>query len=112
MDSDYIKARKSQLFFYNKVPLYKKNDARFVLYKPAGIGLVDMRLNEERHPRDLYISKSDKLAGIFDQWATWTGREGYIARSLGMAQGIGESLSDVAIFHIVRKHGVESAYQS
>lgn len=64
MDSDFIKARKSQLYFYNKVPLYKKSEERFVLYKPAGVGLVDMRLNEQRHPRELYIKKSDKLAGI------------------------------------------------
>jgi len=59
MDSDFIKARRSQLYFYNIVPLYKKSEERFVLYKPAGTGLMDMRLNEERHPREMYIKNSE-----------------------------------------------------
>jgi integrase/recombinase XerD len=48
---------------------------------------------------------SDKLAALLDEWATVTGREGHIVRSLGMAQDLGENLSTVAIFKIVRKHG-------
>jgi putative nucleotidyltransferase with HDIG domain len=64
MDTGFIKARKSQFNFYNKVPLYMKNSDRFILYKPAGINLKEMRLNEGRHPRELYIKRDDKIKGI------------------------------------------------
>ena len=57
--------------------------------------------------KDRVVPISDKLADILDQWAGWTGREGYVVRSLGMSQEIGDSLSDVAIFHIVQKHGAD-----
>lgn len=53
--------------------------------------------------RDIPIS--DRLAGLLDEWADVVGREGRIARSLGMSQDIGDSLSPVGIFNIVRTHG-------
>lgn len=60
----YVQARNSQLNFYQDVPLYKKTDSHFVLYKPAGITLGDMRVNEGMHPRELFIRQSDKLKGL------------------------------------------------
>ena len=64
MDSGFIKARTSQLNFYNNVPLYTKNGNRFVLYKPKGVTLKQMRLSEQMHPKDLYLKTDDKLQGI------------------------------------------------
>lgn len=62
--SEYIPARESQLNFYQEIPLYTKADRSFVLYKPAGVTLGDMRLNEARHPNKLYIQQKDKLKGL------------------------------------------------
>lgn len=62
--SEYIPARKSQFNFYQEIPLYTKADKSFVLYKPAGMTLGDMRLNEARHPNKLYIQQKDKLKGL------------------------------------------------
>ena len=62
---EYIQARKSQFYFYNNVPLYNKVEHnQFVLYKPPGLTLGNMRLNEERHPQILYIRQEDKISGI------------------------------------------------
>jgi len=62
--SEYIPARESQFNFYREIPLYTKADKSFVLYKPAGMTLGDMRLNEARHPNKLYIQQKDKLKGL------------------------------------------------
>jgi putative nucleotidyltransferase with HDIG domain len=60
-----IPARKSQLVFYRDVSLYTKvKDGQYALYKPSGISLCDMRIDEERHPNVLYIKKADKIRGI------------------------------------------------
>ena len=65
MSSEYIKARKSQLYFYKSVPLYSKvEDDKYVLYKPPRIILGEMRISKGRHPEDLYINKGDKIKGI------------------------------------------------
>ena len=61
----YVPARKSQLNFYRAVPLYFQNQNQdFTLYKPAGLKLSEMRINEERYPEKLYIKRIDKLLGI------------------------------------------------
>ena len=65
MASDFIKARKSQFHFYRTVPLYNKvDDEKYVLYKPAGITLGEMRMSEARHPEEFYIKAGDKIKGI------------------------------------------------
>ncbi|UCD33602.1 MAG: HD domain-containing protein [Desulfobacterales bacterium] len=64
MQYDYILARKSQLHFYKDVPLYTKTSNGFVLYKPEGMTLGGMRLNEARHPHRMYMLKKDKLKGL------------------------------------------------
>jgi HD-GYP domain-containing protein (c-di-GMP phosphodiesterase class II) len=65
MSTDYIRARKSQYHFYRAVPLFTKIDGRkFVLYKPAGTSLGEMRLTDSKHPEALFIKKDDKINGI------------------------------------------------
>ena len=65
MSPEYIKARKSQYHFYRVVPLFTRIDGeKFVLYKPAGIILGDMRLSDSKHPEALFIKKDDKINGI------------------------------------------------
>lgn len=63
--NEYVCARVSQLNFYRDIPLYAKtqND-NYVLYKPSGITLEEMRLSEKLHPKDLYIKQTDKLTGL------------------------------------------------
>jgi putative nucleotidyltransferase with HDIG domain len=65
MSSEMIVARRSQLIFYRDVSLYVKvKDGVYTLYKPSGMSLSDMRIDEERHPSVLYINKTDKIRGI------------------------------------------------
>jgi site-specific recombinase XerC len=54
--------------------------------------------------KDRPIPINRTLAERLLDWHTVVG-DGLIARSLGMKQVIGDSLSAVAVFHIVRKHG-------
>ncbi|NWG33533.1 MAG: tyrosine-type recombinase/integrase [Chloroflexi bacterium] len=50
------------------------------------------------------IPIQDKLADRLKEWREIAGG-GYIARSLGRKQELGESLSAVAVFHLVNKYG-------
>lgn len=50
------------------------------------------------------IPIQDKLADRLEEWRDITGG-GYIARSLGRRQELGESMSAVAVFHLVNKYG-------
>jgi putative nucleotidyltransferase with HDIG domain len=60
-----ILARKSQLKFYKDIALYSKgDDNKFVLYKPAGVTMRDMRIEEDRVPGDLYIKAEEKIKGL------------------------------------------------
>lgn len=64
-NSTMIPARKSQLNYYREVPLYVKGeDGAYVLYKPAGMMIREMRLDQGRLPEGLYINKHDKLRGL------------------------------------------------
>lgn len=62
---EYVCARISQLNFYCNIPLYTKtqND-NYVLYKPPGITIGEMRISEGLHPKELYIKQADKIAGL------------------------------------------------
>ena len=65
MEQEYIPARTTQLNYYNNVPLYiQGKERKFVLYKPPGMTLHDMRISEGLHPKKLYIKQTDKIAGI------------------------------------------------
>ena len=62
MPEEYIQVRKSQFHFYENVPLYlQTNEDIFVLYKPEGITLDNMRLKDGRVPDKLYINQEDKI---------------------------------------------------
>lgn len=61
----YLSARKSHLNFYRAVPLFYQNQIEdFRLYKPAGLKLSEMRIEQERYPEKLYIKRIDKYRGI------------------------------------------------
>jgi putative nucleotidyltransferase with HDIG domain len=63
--TQYIQARKSQLNFYRAVPLYYQNRSQnYVLYKPPGLRLSDMRIEQKLYPDRLYIKHIDKMRGI------------------------------------------------
>ncbi len=67
MDSEqeYIIAKKAQLKYYRTIPLYcLPGNGSFVLYKPAGITLAEMRMATGRMPNKLFARSSDKLMGI------------------------------------------------
>ncbi|MEE8423143.1 MAG: HD domain-containing phosphohydrolase [Thermodesulfobacteriota bacterium] len=65
MEREYIPARTTQLNYYKDVPLYiQGQEQKFVLYKPSGMTLHDMRIAEGLHPKKLYIKQTDKIAGI------------------------------------------------
>jgi putative nucleotidyltransferase with HDIG domain len=64
-EQEYIAGRKTQLKYYRTIPLYcLSGNSSFVLYKPAGMILAEMRVATRRMPRQLYLRSSDKLAGI------------------------------------------------
>jgi len=61
----FIRARQSNLNFYRKVPLYYQGtENSYMLYKPAGISLTEMRIQERRLPNKLYFRRDDKLTAI------------------------------------------------
>jgi putative nucleotidyltransferase with HDIG domain len=67
MQMNYIKARKSNLYLYQTVPLYyTANGERFGIYKPSGMNLKEMRVKEKLIPRELYLKKTDKAKGMRD----------------------------------------------
>jgi len=67
MQTNYIKARKSNLFLYQTIPLYYSgNGERFGIYKPSGMNLKEMRVKENLIPSELYLKKTDKAKGMRD----------------------------------------------
>ncbi len=67
-----IPARRTQLSYYRDVPLYTSTDEQqFILYKPAGMTIHDMRLGEGRLPSSLYIAGTDKLRGLQETQAAF-----------------------------------------
>ncbi len=56
----YIAVRSSQIRYYRRVPLfYESAPGVFQLYKPAGAGISEVRLDEGMHPK-LYIQENDR----------------------------------------------------
>jgi putative nucleotidyltransferase with HDIG domain len=65
MQTNYIKARKSNLFLYHTVPLYyTSNGERYGIYKPSGMSLKEMRVKQNLIPRELYLKKTDSAQGM------------------------------------------------
>jgi HD-GYP domain-containing protein (c-di-GMP phosphodiesterase class II) len=63
-EKNYIPIRNSQINYYRNVGLFYIESGAFVLYKPPGKLMSELRLNEERHPTELYIHQKDRLAAI------------------------------------------------
>ncbi|MGB5984303.1 MAG: HD domain-containing phosphohydrolase [Desulfobacterales bacterium] len=64
-EEGFIRARTSQLHYYRVVPLYQQTNAdKFVLYKPSGRTLSELRVASGNHPDPLFIHRGDKLDGI------------------------------------------------
>ena len=62
---NYIEAKKSRLSYYQKIPLYYQTQGnKFVLYKPPGKTIEEVRLEKERVPDRLFIKQEDKIKGI------------------------------------------------
>jgi HD-GYP domain-containing protein (c-di-GMP phosphodiesterase class II) len=60
----YIPVRSSQIRYYRRVPLYSETAHEiFHLYKPAGVEINEIRIDEGMHPR-LFIQESDRLEAI------------------------------------------------
>ncbi|MGD8723881.1 MAG: HD domain-containing protein [Desulfobacterales bacterium] len=63
-EKNYIAIRNSQINYYKAVGLYYLENGSFVLYKPPGRLMADLRLKQERHPPELYIRRKDRMAAL------------------------------------------------
>jgi HD-GYP domain-containing protein (c-di-GMP phosphodiesterase class II) len=63
-EKNYIPIRNSQINYYRDVALFYIQSGTFVLYKPPGKSVTDLRMNQERHPTELYIHQKDRLTAI------------------------------------------------
>lgn len=64
MNEEMIRARRVQMQHY-RVALYVKTEGgEFVLYKPEGMLLQDMRVESGKFPPELFFRGQDKLQGI------------------------------------------------
>jgi putative nucleotidyltransferase with HDIG domain len=65
MNTEFLLIKGSHFFAYNKFPLYyQSGNGDFLLYKPAGIPLKEMRLREGLLPKNLYIKKKNKIEAV------------------------------------------------
>jgi len=90
----YIQVRNSQINYYFEVPLfYQSGTDAYILYKPAGARLSEMRINQQRHPL-LYIQEKDRLVAIKE---LQKGFSKQIEHSIttGNAVGVKSSLCDL-----------------
>jgi putative nucleotidyltransferase with HDIG domain len=65
MKTEFNLIKSSHFSAYQKFPLYYQADNdHFVLYKPAGMSLEDMRIRERLLPKKLYIQKKNKIKAV------------------------------------------------
>ena len=65
MITEFTLIKSSHFFAYQKFPLfYQSVNGDFVLYKPAGITLEDMRIRERLLPKKLYIQNRNKIKAV------------------------------------------------
>ena len=65
MITEFTLIKSSHFFAYEKFPLYYQSvNGDFVLYKPAGITLENMRIRERLLPKKLYIQKKNKIKAV------------------------------------------------
>jgi HD-GYP domain-containing protein (c-di-GMP phosphodiesterase class II) len=60
-EKNYIAIRNSQINYYKDVGLYYIENGSFVLYKPPGKSMTELRLSEQRHPPELFIRRKDRI---------------------------------------------------
>ena len=63
-EKNYIAIRNSQINYYRDVALYYVEGGAFVLYKPPGQLITELRLNEKMHPKPLYIHQNDRITAV------------------------------------------------
>jgi len=63
-ERNYIAIRNSQINYYRDVGLYYIEGGSFVLYKPPGKLMAEIRLSEKMHPAALYIHQNDRINAI------------------------------------------------
>jgi len=65
MKTEFNLIKSSHFSAYQKFPLYyQAHNDHFVLYKPAGMSLEDMRIRERLLPKKLYIQKKNKIKAV------------------------------------------------
>ena len=78
-EQNYIAIRNSQINYYRDVGLYYIEGDSFVLYKPPGKLMADLRLSEKMHPAKFYIHQNDRITAIKE---LQKGFNQHIARSI------------------------------
>lgn len=74
-------------------------------YQPVGERFRTVLDVTGKGAKDRVIPLSDTIAAALDRWAARVGGVGRIARSVDKGGNLGDSLSDVGIFKIVRERG-------
>jgi putative nucleotidyltransferase with HDIG domain len=65
MNTEFTLIKSSHFFAYKNFPLYYQAiNGDFVLYKPAGITLKEMRIREKLLPDKLYLQKKNKVDAV------------------------------------------------
>ncbi len=65
MDTDFVLIKESNHDRYHKFPLYlQRCNGDFLLYKPAGVAVEDIRIHDGLLPKNLYIEKRNKIKAI------------------------------------------------
>lgn len=73
--------------------------------QPAGDKVRTVLEIKGKGSKNRVVPVSDELVTILDNWSETNGKSGYIARSI-KGKKLGDHLSAVGIFKIVRKHGI------
>ena len=63
-ENNYIPIRNSQINYYRDVGLFYIEGDTYVLYKPPGKLMTDLRLDEKMHPTELFIHQKDRITAI------------------------------------------------
>ena len=65
MDTEFILIKDSNFNTYKKFPLYYQTaNGDFLLYKPAGVPVKEVRFRDRLLPKDLYIKKKNKIEAV------------------------------------------------
>ena len=88
----------------------RREEAVNLLFKDVKLQPVKGKMRtvlqiEGKGEKQRAIPVSDKLAAMLDTWSAAAGGQGSVLRSVGKGGAIGEGLSPVGLFNIVRKYG-------